>query len=93
MELDRLSDYEKFILMSEGKRVQANIGTFQEFKELLKALELCGKGDSATFVWRDKIVDKPVNRHEANKMLDDFKKAKWNRLFATVARQLGIEFR
>tara|TARA_B100000287_G_scaffold401640_1_gene421868 strand:- start:460 stop:741 length:282 start_codon:yes stop_codon:yes gene_type:complete len=93
MELDKLSDYEKFILMSEGKRVQANIATFQEFKELLKALELCGKGDSSTFLWRDEIREKPVNRHDANKMIEDFKKAKWNKLFVNVARQLGLEFR
>jgi len=93
MKINRLSDYEKFILISEGKPIQANIRTFQEFKQLLKALELCGKGDSSNFLWKNEIIDKPVNRYEATKMIEDFQKARWNKQFVIVARSLSLELR
>jgi len=94
MKINRLSDYEKFILIGENTHaIHANIGSFQQFKELLQALELCGKGDSSNFLWRDKIVEKPVDRYEASKLLADFSEARWNKQFVTVSRSLGLELR
>lgn len=96
MELSQLSDYEKFILMTEksrNNRIGTSLRAFIGFQDLLKALANLSKSDAAVFEWKETLMDKPITRNEAHKLLEDFDKAKWNSLFVTLARKLRIELR
>ncbi len=97
MEKSQLSDYEKFIVMTDnyGKRgsVQGTMQTFIGFKEILKACQECSKSDSEDFTWHGEVTEKPINRNEAQKMLEDFDNIRWNPLFKKVANKLKIELR
>ena len=97
MEKSKLSDYEKFIVMADnyGKRgsVQGTMQTFIGFKEVLKACQECSKSDADDFTWRGEVTEKPINRSEAQRMLDDFENIRWNPLFKKVANKLKIELR
>jgi hypothetical protein len=95
MERDRLSDYEKFIVMADSVRgsftggMQAFIG----FKDILKVCHECSKSDSDDFTWNGAVTIKPVTRLEAQKMLEDFDNIRWNPLFKMVANKLNIDLR
>ena len=93
MELSKLSGYEKFIVMSDGARFSSTMKSYLEFKQVLQVLEECKKSDSKSFVWKDKIMEKPVDRYEAGRLLSDFDRMKWNNGFAKLANKLGLELR
>ena len=93
MELSKLSGYEKFIVMSDGARFSSSMKSYLEFKEVLQVLEECKKSDSKSFMWKDKIIEKPVDRYEADRLLNDFDNMKWNTGFAKLAHKLGLELR
>jgi len=93
MELSKLSGYEKFIVMSDGARFSSSMKSYLEFKEVLQVLEECKKSDSKSFIWKGEIMEKPVDRHEADRLLLDFDNMKWNTGFAKLAHKLGLELR
>ena len=93
MELSKLSGYERFIVMSDGARFSSTMKGWFEFKQVLQVLEECKKSDSKSFVWKDKIMEKPVDRYEAGRLLSDFDNMKWNNGFAKLANKLGLEIR
>jgi len=93
MEMNKLTDYDKFILMTQGKTMGSTMAAFFEFKNILKLLEVCSKSDAKTISWKDKIIDKPINRSEAVGLLDSFNRAKWNGKFVTLAHRMGIVLR
>ena len=46
MEMSKLTDYDKFILMTQGKRMGSTMAAFFEFRNLLQLLEVCAKSDA-----------------------------------------------
>ena len=93
MELSKLSGYERFIVMSDGARFSSTMKGWFEFKQVLQVLEECKKSDSKSFVWKDKIMEKPVDRYEAGRLLSDFDNVKWNHGFVKLANKLDLEIR
>ncbi len=93
MEMSKLTDYDKFILMTQGKRMGSTMAAFFEFRTILQLLEVCAKSDAQTISWKEKIIDKPINRSEASSLLDSFNRAKWNNKFVTLAHQMGVVLR
>ena len=93
MEYNKLSGFDKFILMTQGKRMGSTMAAFFEFRTILQLLEVCAKSDAQTISWKDKIIDKPVNRSEASSLLDSFNRAKWNNKFVTLAHEMGVVLR
>ena len=93
MELSKLSGYEKFIVMSDGARFSSSMKSYLEFKKVLQVLEECKKSDSKSFVWKDKIMEKPIDRYEAGRLLSDFDNMRWNYGFAKLANKLGLDLR
>ena len=93
MELSKLSGYERFIVMSDGARFSSTMKGWFEFKQVVQVLEECMKSDSKSFSWKDKIMEKPVDRNEAGRLLSDFDNMRWNYGFAKLANKLGLEIR
>jgi len=93
MELSKLTDYDKFILMTQGQRFGSSMSSFYEFRTILELLDLCSSNDAQTITWRNEIIEKPVNRSEAASLLDSFNRAKWNSKFVTLARKFNVEIR
>lgn len=94
MEYNKLSDYDKFILLSEQTRnVSANMQAFALFKEVVNILEACSKSDTSTLTWKNNVIEKPITRHEANKALNNIKNNKWDNLITKVCRAFQIELR
>ena len=94
MEYNKLSDYDKFILLSEQSRnVSANMQAFASFREIINILEECAKSDTSTLKWKNNIVEKPITRYAADKALNNINNNKWDNLIIKVCRAFQIELR
>ena len=94
MELTKLSGYDQYILMTEQARgVGANMQAYQSFKECLAFLEKCAKSDSKVINYNDEIIEKPINRSQAQKTLDNIARIKWDNTIVSVARFMNLELR
>jgi hypothetical protein len=94
MKYEHLSGYAKFILLAEQARgVSPNLQTYLSFKNVLKILEQCSKSDTPSVMWKDELVEKPINRTEATMLLDKINRGKWDQSLKKVAHCFGIELR
>ena len=94
MEYNKLSGYDRFILLTEqASGVSASLTTYLEFQKVEKILELCSRSDASTIYWDGKDVEKPIKRGEAEKIMTKLEKNKFDRGVFIVARRMNVELR
>lgn len=94
MKYKELSDYDKFILLTENaKGLSPTLTTYLEFQKVEKILELCSRSDASTIYWDGKDVEKPCKRHEAAKIMDKIAKNKFDSNVFKIARRMNVELR
>lgn len=94
MEYDRLSGYDKFILLTEQTRgLSASLTTYLEFQKVEKILELCSRSDASTIYWDGKDVEKPCKRGEAERIINKLSKNKFDSDLFRIARLMRVELR
>ena len=94
MEYNKLSGYDKFILLTEQARgLSASLTTYLEFQKVEKILELCSRSDASTIYWDGKDVEKPIKRGEAEKIMTKLEKNKFDRGVFIIARRMNVELR
>lgn len=90
--MDKLSDYEKYILMVEGvPRVSSTMSAFYQFKELVTFIESCSKSDSDYIDYKGNSMKKPIDRNKALSLLSDIDRMRWNHDFKSLAFKLELE--
>lgn len=94
MEYNKLSGFDRFILLTEQARgLSASLTTYLEFQKVEKILELCSRSDASTIYWDGADVVKPCKRHEAEKILIKLEKNKFDSGVFRVARRMNVELR
>ena len=94
MEYNKLSGFDKFILLTEQARgLGASLTTYLEFQKVEKILELCSRSDASTICWDGSDIEKPVKRGEAERILLKLQKNKFDSGVFKVARLMNVELR
>ena len=94
MDFNKLSDYDRYILMaSKSGKIPMTATGFNAYKELKTILELCSKSDTSTLDFKGKIFKKPMERNEAIRLLEDCNNMKWNPKLRQISKHFGLEFK
>jgi len=94
MELTDISSYEHFLLVADTtKSLNSTMRSYVEFKEVFKVVEQCAKSDTEHITYEGQLIDKPIQRNEAQKALTAYQKRKWDMAFSTVSNCLNVQLR
>ena len=91
--MERWSDYEKFIVITDrtGVPLKPDYDGYLRFKEVVSVLELISNNDKSTFIYDGEIYNKPVTRSEAQTALTNIYNCKYSAAIKKVANLISIK--
>ena len=94
MENNRLSGYDRYILLTQQTRnMRSNLQAYGVFKEIISFIEKCSKSDAKVINYNEKFLDKPITRDQAKRILEKVDNIKWDNTIVSIGRFLELDFR